>query len=102
MKLTKFVEFIRSELDGTCWLDPTYRAYNLDAASGERLIKRARIALGYSSLRALRSDFAVLGYRGPVVGPLARWYVWEQLRTGRYRTWTLRKGRGSQQEATRA
>lgn len=90
MKLTKLLDFIRMEADGTCWDNVTYAAYDLDRLTGDRAVARARRALGYPNLLELRSDLAVVGYRGELNGPLCRWFAWERLCRGGITRWPLR------------
>lgn len=96
MRLSNFIAFLRSEMDGTCWDDVTYRAHNLDATTGKRTVVSAYRALGFSSIQEVRCAMVRIGYLGPLQGPLARWHVWERLRNGDISKWPLRKkGAGS-------
>lgn len=86
---TELVEFIRSEQSGTCWDDVTYRAYDLDRATGESALKRALRTLG-RSWAELRSDLVQVGLRGDHKGAVIRWSIWRRLAGGDIMRWPLR------------
>jgi hypothetical protein len=96
VRISQFVDFVRREANGSCWGDPTYRAYDLDRGTGQALLTRALRSLGYSTIQELRSDLVAVGYLGPVQAPVARWYVWELIRRGDYKKWPRRKERRGQ------
>lgn len=88
--LSSLAGFILSEIDGTCWDDPSYRAYDLEWGTGQSTLKGVLRLLRRSELE-IADDLVNMGIPlDDLKGRLVRWYVWYRLSCGRIRKWKLR------------
>lgn len=78
---SSFVSFVQGELDGTCWDDAAYRAFDLDAMSGEYGVRQA-LELLKRSLLEIKDDLDRLGLPSDdLKGRLTRWRTWYKVST---------------------